>query len=43
MLVGAVERVVVELMLAAETGDDFVAQPRARREVIVNLAMKLVR
>lgn len=43
MLVGAVERVVVELMLAAETGDDFVAELRARREAIVDLAMKLVR
>lgn len=42
MLVGAVERVVVELMLAADTGDDFIAELRARREVIVDLAMRLV-
>jgi hypothetical protein len=43
MLVGAVERVVVELMLAAESGDAFVNELRARREAIVDLAMKLAR
>jgi hypothetical protein len=34
---------VVELMLAAETSDDFITQLRARRDVIVELAMRLVR
>jgi hypothetical protein len=41
MLVGAVERVVVELMLAAESGEAFVRELRARREAIVDLAMGL--
>lgn len=43
MIVGAVEQVVVELMLAAETSDDFITELRARRDVIVELAMRLVR
>ena len=43
MLVGAVERVVVELMLAAESGDAFVRELRARREAIIDLAIRLAR
>jgi AcrR family transcriptional regulator len=43
MAVGAVERVVVDLMLDAEDGDRFVADLRARRDAIVDLAVKLLR
>jgi AcrR family transcriptional regulator len=42
MVVGAVERVVVDLMLEAGDGDRFVADLREQREAIVGLALKLL-
>jgi AcrR family transcriptional regulator len=42
MIVGAVERVVVDLALAADTSEDFLAALRVRREAVVDLAMGLV-
>ena len=43
MLVGAVESVVLEIMLAARDGDDFLCRFREKRDSIVELAMRLVK
>ena len=42
MLIGAVESVVLEIVLTAQDGADFVETLRGRRQSIVDLAMRLL-